>query len=83
MFPLSDKELKWVNVKLKPFRQIQGSSGIIRLIQKLFRHVQAYSEPCVTVIYVKPILNSSCFTNNVRELTNTNSSDYKIIIQLP
>ena len=35
------------------------------------------------MIYVKPILNSSYFTNNVRELTNTNSSDYKIIIQLP
>ena len=33
MAPL-DKELQWVNVKQKPFRQIQAHSGIIKRIQK-------------------------------------------------
>ena len=32
---------------------------------------------------VKPTLNSNCFTNNMRELTNTKCSDYKVIIQFP
>ena len=31
----------------------------------------------------KPTLNSSCFTINVRELTNTKSSDYNVIVQSP
>ena len=35
-----DKGLQWVNVKQKPFRQIQAHSGIIRHIQELFRHIQ-------------------------------------------
>ena len=29
----SDKELQWVNVKQKPFRQIQAHSGINKRIQ--------------------------------------------------
>ena len=40
-------------VKQKPFRQIQAHSGIIRHIQELFRHIQAYLEPCVTLTYLK------------------------------
>ena len=32
MIPL-DNELQWVNVKQKPFRQIQAHSGIIKRIQ--------------------------------------------------
>ena len=35
------------------------------------------------LLLVKPTLNSSCFTNNVRELTNTKSSDYNVIVQSP
>ena len=38
MVPL-DKELQWVNVKQKPFRQIQNHSGIIKYIQELFWHI--------------------------------------------
>ena len=53
MVPL-DKELQWVNVKQKPFKQIQAHSGIIRHIQELFRHIQAHLEPCVTLTYLKP-----------------------------
>ena len=33
--------------------------------------------------YVKPTLSSSCFTNKMRELTNTKSYDYNTIVQLP
>ena len=39
MVPL-DKELQWVNVKQKPLRQIIGT----------IKHIQAYSEPCVTLV---------------------------------
>ena len=53
MVPL-DNRLKWVNVKQKPFRQIQAHSGIIWDIQELFRHIQAHSEPCVTLSYLEP-----------------------------
>ena len=52
MVPL-DKGLQWVNVKQKPFRQIQAHSGIIRHIQELFRHIQAHLEPCVTLTCLK------------------------------
>ena len=45
-----DKGLQWVNVK--PFRHIYSHSGIIRHIQELFRHIQAYSKPCVTLTYL-------------------------------
>ena len=41
MVPFLDKGLQWVNVKRKPFRQIQAYPGII----------QAYSERCVTLAY--------------------------------
>ena len=39
MVPL-DKELQWVNVKQKLFRQIYAHSGIIRHIQEMFRHIE-------------------------------------------
>ena len=52
MVPL-DKGLQWVNEKQKPSRQIQTHSGIIRHIQELFRHIQAYLEPCLTLTYLK------------------------------
>ena len=45
MVPL-DKGLQQVNVKQKPFRQIQEYLGIIRYIQESFKHIQAYLEPC-------------------------------------
>ena len=32
MIPL-DKELQWINIKQKPFRQISAHSGIIKHIQ--------------------------------------------------
>ena len=51
MVPL-DKGLQWLNVKQKPFRQVQAHSGIIRDIQKFFRHIQAYLKPCVTLTYL-------------------------------
>ena len=35
-----DKELEWLNVKQKPFRQTEAHSGIIKHIQELFRHFQ-------------------------------------------
>ena len=40
MIPL-DKELQWVNVKQKPFRQILGT----------VRHNQAYSKPWGNLAY--------------------------------
>ena len=52
MVPL-DNEFQWVNVKQKLLRQIQAYSGIIRHIQELFRHNQAYLELCVTLTYLK------------------------------
>ena len=59
-----DKGLQWVNVKQKPFRQIQAHSGIIRHIQELFRYIQAYLEPCITLTYLKLwyIENTDIFT---------------------
>ena len=53
MVPFLDKGLQWVNVKQKPSRQIQAYSGVIRHIQGLFRHIQAYSEPCITLAYLE------------------------------
>ena len=35
-------------------KAIQTDSGLIRHIQNLFRHIQAYSEPCVSLTYLKP-----------------------------
>ena len=52
MVPL-DNRLQWVNVKQKSFRQIKGYSGIIKQIQELFRYIQAYLEPYVTLTYLK------------------------------
>ena len=37
----------------------------------------------MALAFVKPTLNSSCFTNNVRELTNIKFSDYNVIVQSP
>ena len=48
MDPL-DKGLRWLNVKQKPFRQFYPHSGKIRHIPELFRYIQAYSEPFVTL----------------------------------
>ena len=52
MVPLN-KALQWVNVKQKPFRPIMAHSGIIKHIQELFRHIQPYLEPCLTLTYLK------------------------------
>ena len=52
MVPL-DKALQCVNVKQKPFRPIMAHSGIIKHIQELFRHIQPYLEPCLTLTYLK------------------------------
>ena len=52
MVPL-DKELQWVNVKQKPFRQILAHSGMIKHIQAT-GIIQAYSKPCVTLAYLEP-----------------------------
>ena len=38
----------------KPFRQIYAHSGIIRYIQELFRFIQTFAEPCVTLTYLEP-----------------------------
>ena len=35
-------------------KAIQTDLGIIRYIQELFRHIQAYSKPCVTLAYLEP-----------------------------
>ena len=35
-------------------KAIQTDLGIIRDIQELFRHIHAYSEPCVTLEYLEP-----------------------------
>ena len=64
MVPL-DKGLQWVNVKQKPFRHIQANSGIIRHIQEFFRHIQAYSEACVTLAQNHDI--SRALTYSLRE----------------
>ena len=53
MVPL-DKRLQGVNVKQKPFRQIQAYSIKIWHIQELFRQIQIYSEPCVTLACLQP-----------------------------
>ena len=58
-----DKGLQWENIKRKPFRHIYAYSGITRLFRTysdiivftwiLFRHIKAYSEPCVSLAYSK------------------------------
>ena len=47
-----------------------------------FSDLTVYSSPSLATS-VKPTLTSSCFTNNMRELTNTKSSDYNVIVKLP
>ena len=62
-----DKGLQWGHVKFTQhfrgrFRYIHTYSGIIRHIRlcssiinhiwELFRHIQIYSEPCVTMLYI-------------------------------
>ena len=37
MVPFLDKGLQWVNVKRKPFRQIQAYPGIIQAYSGIFR----------------------------------------------
>ena len=63
MVPLN-KKFQWVNVKQKPFRQVQAHSAIIWHIQELFSHIQAYLEHCVTLTYLKLwyIQNPDTFT---------------------
>ena len=53
MVPLN-KGLQQVNITQKPFGQNQAHSGIIRHIEKLFRHIPAYFEPCVTLALLEP-----------------------------
>ena len=50
----SDKELQWVNVKQTEFIRIWVHSGKIRHTQELFRSIQSYSKPCVTLVYSEP-----------------------------
>ena len=64
MVPL-DNGLQWVIVKkaiqtdLGIFTHIPACSGMIRHIHEFFSDIQAYSEPCVTLIY---ILNGGIFS---------------------
>ena len=44
-------ETKAIWADLGIFMHILTYPGIIKLIQELFRHIQTYSEPCVTMIY--------------------------------
>ena len=37
----------------KPFRPTMAHSGIVRQIQELFRHVEAYLELCLILPYLK------------------------------
>ena len=46
------KAIKWAYSRI--FRHIQIYSGIIRHIQELFRHIQAYPEPSVILAYSEP-----------------------------
>ena len=39
MVPL-DRELQWVNLKQKPFRNTEAHPGIVRYIQEIFTHIQ-------------------------------------------
>ena len=70
MVPL-DKGLQWINVKQKPFRQVLAHSGIIKHIQELFRPIQAYSEPCVTLEYLEPWYNQNPDIFRVRNIFRT------------
>ena len=59
---------KAIHANVGIFTHIPAHSGIIRHIQELFRHIQAYSEPFVTLGYGAPwyIQNPSIF----RSLSN-------------
>ena len=70
MVPL-EKGLQWVNVKQKPFREIQAHSGIIGHIQKLFRDIQAYSEPCVTLACLETWYNQNTNIFRTRSIFRT------------
>ena len=40
------------------FRHIHTYSGRFKHIQKLFEHIQAYSDPCVSLVYFEPLAYS-------------------------
>ena len=49
MVPL-DKGLQWMDkCKTKAIQTDLGTLGIVRHILQSFRHIQAYSEPCLTL----------------------------------
>ena len=67
----------------KPFRQIYAQSGIIRYIQELFRFIQTFAEPCVTLTYLEPwyIQNPDIF--RTRSIFRTLGSSQPWYIQNP
>ena len=48
-----------IHTSSRIFRHIHTFSGIIIHIQELFKHTQAYSEPCVTLVYFESFLPCS------------------------
>ena len=47
---------KAIQTDIGIFVHIPTYSGLLRHIQELFRHIEAYSEPFVTVAYSEPWL---------------------------
>ena len=45
---------KVIQTDLGIFMHIPEYSGIIRYIQELIEHIQAYSEPCVILAHLQP-----------------------------
>ena len=80
MVPL-DKGLQYVNVKQKPFTQIQVHSCKIRHIQELFRYIQAYFEPCVTMTLREKCPNTELFLARIqtgyRQIRTRNNSVFR------
>ena len=48
------KQFRYIHAYPRIFRHIHTSSGIIKHIQELFKQIQAYSEPFVTLTYLEP-----------------------------
>ena len=82
MVPL-DKELQWVNVKQKPFRQISAHSGMIKHIQAT--GTLAYLEPWYiqdpNIFKIRKIFGTLVYQNPgiFRALTYSKSKAYSDI----
>ena len=69
-FTMGKCKVKAVQAYSRIFGHIQTYSGIIRYIQELSRHIQAFSEPCIAQTYLEPWQNLESRTQDPWHIQN-------------